>query len=144
MHKRLSEQAGDPSLCDIQGNRAAAQTLTPGNEPMISRCLVFLRKCSDKRQHPCLKLIKAMQGDVETLAHNWPALFPVHLWLPFRVVTCMCGRPQAARHPAVTTPQVTCQLDSYWDTSQNEKETLPSQYGASNHSSHCTKDADQW
>jgi hypothetical protein len=44
----------------------------------------------------------------------------------------------------VTGPQVTCQLDYYWDNIQNEKETLPSQYGASNHSSHCIKNVDQW
>jgi len=37
------------------------KTLTPWKQLMISRCSVSPRKCADKSQHPCLKLIKAMR-----------------------------------------------------------------------------------
>jgi hypothetical protein len=51
----------------------------------------------------------------------------------YLVALLLVGRPR----------QVTCQLDSNGDTIQNEKETLLSQHGASNHSSHCTENVDQ-
>jgi hypothetical protein len=74
--RRLYKSFGVKGLTVTQ---AATQTLTPWKQLMISRCLVSPRKRADKSQHPCLKLIKAMQGNVQTLVQNWnwPALCPV-------------------------------------------------------------------
>lgn len=65
---------------------------TPHTDDLV--LLVPLRKCPYKRQHPCLKLTKAMEVDaVRFVAQNWEPLSPVHfIW--FGVVRCMSG-PQA-------------------------------------------------